>query len=241
MIPIRRWWLTQASMDIASDPSLLDLMRESGCIGIFFGIESFGEASLVDARKRQNRIAEYRARIAALHARGIGVMAGFIAGLDGDTPQTIRQMARQLYDVGVDVPFLSILTPYRGTALHRKLAAEQRIRDVGWERYNGYNVAFEPRHMSADELLAAHRALWREAFSVKWSFKRIVRALFTLRWGAFLMVACMNAFYCWKALTGNEPVSFEGDERYADIWKETRDIMHEVAEAPAFVARASSE
>lgn len=39
---------------------MLDLMRATGCIGIFFDIESFGEASLADARKRQNRVAECR-------------------------------------------------------------------------------------------------------------------------------------------------------------------------------------
>ena len=62
MVPLKRWWLTQASMDIAKDAQLLDLMRESGCIGIFFGIESFGAESLEDAHKRQNRVAEYRER-----------------------------------------------------------------------------------------------------------------------------------------------------------------------------------
>jgi radical SAM superfamily enzyme YgiQ (UPF0313 family) len=45
MVPLKRWWLTQASMDIAKDAPLLDLMRESGCIGIFFGIESFERVS----------------------------------------------------------------------------------------------------------------------------------------------------------------------------------------------------
>ena len=42
MVPLKKWWLTQASMDIAKDESLLELMKASGCIGVFFGIESFG-------------------------------------------------------------------------------------------------------------------------------------------------------------------------------------------------------
>jgi radical SAM superfamily enzyme YgiQ (UPF0313 family) len=218
MTPLKRWWLTQASMDIAKDTVLLDLMRRSGCIGIFFGIESFGEASLEDAHKRQNRVAEYTGRIEALHRRGICVMSGFIAGFDSDTPATIRAMARQLYDIGVDVPFLSILTPYRGTALHQKLETEGRIlAGRGWEFYNGYNVAFAPARMGADELLAAHRALWREAFSVKYSLKRVLRALFRLRLGAFLMCATMNVFYCLKALRGNVPACFEGRRQYEEF------------------------
>jgi radical SAM superfamily enzyme YgiQ (UPF0313 family) len=216
MVPLKRWWLTQASMDIAKDSPLLDLMRASGCIGIFFGIESFGESSLEDAHKRQNRVAEYRERIEALHQRGICVMSGFIAGFDGDTPESVRAMARKLYEIGVDVPFLSILTPYRGTALHKKLEAEGRILDGrGWEHYNGYNVAFAPNRMTPESLLETHRALWREAFSIRYTVKRVVRALFRLRLGAFLMCACMNLFYCLKALTGNTPAVFEADQRYA--------------------------
>jgi radical SAM superfamily enzyme YgiQ (UPF0313 family) len=218
MVPLKRWWLTQASMDIAKDAPLLDLMRDSGCIGVFFGIESFGAESLADAHKRQNKVAEYRERIEALHRRGICVMAGFIAGFDHDTPDAIRAMARQLYEVGVDVPFLSILTPYRGTALHTQMEGEGRmLTGRGWEFYNGYNVAFRPARMTPEELLAAHRALWREAFSVRYSLKRIVRAFFRLRIGAFLMCATMNLFYCVKALSGNTPAVFGTDRRYDEF------------------------
>ena len=77
MIPLKRWWLTQASMDIANDPELLDLMAESGCIGVFFGIETFGKASLKAANKPQNQAERYARSIKAVHDRGIAVMAGF--------------------------------------------------------------------------------------------------------------------------------------------------------------------
>lgn len=227
LVPLRKWWLTQASMDVARDEPLLDLMRESGCIGIFFGIESFGQESLADAHKPQNKTHEYRERISALHKRGICVMAGFISGLEGDTPQTIRAMARKLYEVGVDVPFLSILTPYRGTASYDRMVASGRMRsEVGWEHYNGYNVAFHPRNMTPEELLAAHRALWYEAFSPYWVFRRVWRGLFTLRFGAFLMSLFMNVFYCWKAVRRNEPVSFEGIDKWAEFREEYADDMH---------------
>lgn len=227
MIPARRWWLTQASMDVATDAALLDLMQRSGCIGIFFGIESFGKESLRDAHKPQNKAEEYRARIAALHRKGICVMAGFISGLEGDTPDSIVAMAKRLYEVGVDVPFLSILTPYRGTASYDRMVAANRMRTgIGWEHYNGYNVAFQPRRMTPGELLAAHRALWRAAFSPYWSLRRILRGFFTLRWGAFLTCLFMNAFYCWKAIRGNEPISFEGTDEWAGLREEYAENMH---------------
>lgn len=207
MIPLKRWWLTQASMDIAQDEELLDLMEQSGCIGVFFGIETFGEESLKDAHKRQNKVQDYRDSIDALHRHGIAVMAGFIAGFDGDTPESITDMARRLYDIGVDVPFLSVLTPFKGTPLYDKLVEEGRlIAGRGWELYNGYNVTFQPNRMQPDELLDAHRTLWKTAFSLRYSAKRFVRSLFRLRLGAIFLVAAMNSFYCAKQLRGNAPI-----------------------------------
>jgi radical SAM superfamily enzyme YgiQ (UPF0313 family) len=210
MVPMKKWWLTQASMDIARDEGLLNLMKESGCIGIFFGIESFGAESLKDANKTQNKAEQYAETIRALHKKGICVMAGFISGFDGDSPETIKAMAHRLFEAGVDVPFLSILTPFRGSEAHDKMVAEDRILSGrGWEFYNGYNVTFKPKQMSPEELLEAHRQLWREAFSFKYSFLRVMRSIFYLRPGAFLMCLFMNAFYCLKRLRGNEPISFE--------------------------------
>jgi radical SAM superfamily enzyme YgiQ (UPF0313 family) len=210
MIPLKKWWLTQASMDIAKDEELLDLMQASGCIGVFFGIETFGKESLKEANKRQNKADHYRQCIQALHQRGIAVMAGFIAGFDGDTATSIEDMAHQLDEIGVDVPFLSVLTPFRGTPLYDKLEAERRmIKNRGWEFYNGYNVTFQPQAMSADRLLQAHRTLWRTAFSFKYSFKRIWRSVTRLQMGAIFLSLFMNGFYCLKNLRHNEPVDMQ--------------------------------
>ncbi|MGA0199846.1 MAG: B12-binding domain-containing radical SAM protein [Prochlorotrichaceae cyanobacterium] len=222
MIPLKKWWLTQASLDITQDDELLDLMRDSGCIGIFFGLESFGHASLIDAEKRQNKVEDYHTKIKKLHDRGISVMAGFISGLDGDTPDSIRDMAKQIEEIGVDVPFLSILTPFKGTRAYAKLLENDRLRPgLGWEFFNGYNVTFTPQHMTAPELLAAHRTLWRSVFSVGAVLRRIFRSLFTLRSGAILLCGIMNAFYGLKALTRNEPISFEETDDYPLMPKAT--------------------
>jgi radical SAM superfamily enzyme YgiQ (UPF0313 family) len=209
MVPLKRWWLTQAGIDIARDDELLDLLRESGCIGIFFGLESFGAASLADARKPQNLAADYAQAIARLHARGICVMAGFISGFDGDTPASIEAMADRLEEVGVDVPYLSILTPYRGTPAWERFEREGRLLpERDWEFFNGFNVAFAPVGMSPRQLLSAHRRLWHRAFSLRRSLRRIWRAARRLRVGAFLMCLLMNAFYGLKHLRRNAPIDF---------------------------------
>ena len=134
-------------------------------------------------------------------------MSGFISGFDSDTPEGVVQMADRLMEIDVDVPFLSILTPFKGTPLYTQLATENRIiKERGWEYYNGYNVAFEPRQMDAETLLKSHRNLWKKAFSFRYSFTRIVRSFFKLRFGAFCMSLFMNSFYLYKQLTRNYPV-----------------------------------
>ncbi len=244
MIPLRKWWLTQASLDIVRDKELLDLMEASGCIGIFLGIESLDAGSLAEANKRQNRSEHYAAAIEKLHERGICVMAGFIAGFDHDTPESIVAMADQLYEIGVDVPFLSILTPFKGTALHARMEQEGRILDDrSWAFYNGYNVAFRPEQMSPDELLDAHRALWHRAFSPAYSLRRMLRAR-RLRTGALMMAATMNGFYGWKRLTGNQPIQAPVS-RHSAAGSQTPDIatvgVHDIDLGISIAGRGESE
>lgn len=206
MAGLNKWWLTQASIDIVRDAELLDLMEQSGCIGIFLGIESLDDADLRSVQKRQNKSAEYRDAIERLHERGICVMAGFISGFDDQTPETIVATADRLNAVGVDVPFLSILTPFRGTRLYEEhLAAGRILPDRDWPHYNGYNVAFQPARMSTDELLVAHRKLWNRAFSPRAVGERLAHGAHRLSVGGLMLATAMNSFYGLKRLSGNTP------------------------------------
>jgi hypothetical protein len=218
MIPLRRWWLTQCSLDVARDPELLTLMRASGCIGVFFGIESFGTDSLRDANKRQNRVEHYASAIKAMHAQGIAVMAGFVAGFEHDTPEAVVAMADHRRRSAWTCPF-SACSRLQG---HARCSSSCRVRPIapgpGWEFYNGYNVAFAPRLMSPDELLAAHRELWRRAFSPTHVAARVARAARSLRPGAAMLSSAMNGFYGLKRARGNEPLDM-ADYTVAGPWR----------------------
>lgn len=134
-------------------------------------------------------------------------MAGFISGFNHDTKESIEEMADRLMDIGVDVPFLSIMTPFKGTPVYETFESEGRIlKDRHWSFYNGYNVAFVPKNLTTDELLKAHRNLWKDAFSISKSMKRIIRCLFNLKPGAIYLSLFMNTFYCLKRVKKNYPV-----------------------------------
>jgi radical SAM superfamily enzyme YgiQ (UPF0313 family) len=208
MCGLDRWWLTQASIDIVRDRELLDLMERSGCIGVFLGIESLDAEALASVTKRQNHVSAYRDAVCRLHDRGICVMAGFIAGFDSQTAGDVVAMAEQLAQLQFDVPFLSVLTPLRGTPLYDDMLAQGRIlRDRDWPHYNGYNVAFRPAQMSPDELLAAHRELWRRAFAPTTVTARVARAARQLNPGGAMLSAAMNGFYGLKRLGNNLPAN----------------------------------
>jgi len=203
---LNRYWLTQASIDIVKDDALLNLMQRSGCIGIFLGIESFDPDALATVGKSQNRAAQYREAVARLHDRGICVMGGFISGFDTQTPASIVSVADQLNELEFDVPFLSILTPFRGTPLYETLSRDSRLLpDRDWAFYNGYNVAFRPATMSPEALHSAHRALFKRAFSPGFVAGRVSRGVRQLRPAAALLSIAMNGFYGYKRLVGNLP------------------------------------
>jgi radical SAM superfamily enzyme YgiQ (UPF0313 family) len=206
MTPLGKWWLTQASIDIVKDRELLDAMERSGCIGIFLGIESLDARDLSRANKRQNRAGEYADAIARLHDRGICVMAGFISGFDDQDEARIEATAEGLDAIGVDVPFLSVLTPFRGTPLYDELLRDGRIlEDRDWPFYSGYDVAFRPARLSPEALRAAHRRLWRRAFSPGAVLARLARGARVLSPGGMMLSAAMNGFYGLKCVEGSRP------------------------------------
>ena len=76
---------TEASIDLAKDDELLDLMTRSGFTSVFVGIESPDSATLRAANKNQNAACDMNDAIEKIQRAGIEVMAGFILGFDTDT------------------------------------------------------------------------------------------------------------------------------------------------------------
>ena len=102
--------------------------------------------------------------------------------------------------------FDCVTTSCIATINPKDILCRRLLKNRGWEFYNGYNVTFRPQGMSADDLLQAHRTLWRTAFSTRYVVKRIARSVRRLRLGALLLSLAMNGFYGLKSLRGNLPI-----------------------------------
>src|SRR5205085_436140 len=72
-------------------PRFIEKAARAGCKYTFIGLESINPENLIHMNKHQNRITEYRKMFQAWKQAKVVTYAGFIMGLPGDTPQTIRR------------------------------------------------------------------------------------------------------------------------------------------------------
>ena len=145
-------WMGQSTISIADDPALLRLAVESGCSGLFIGLESLNRENLEGSEKGFCDAARYAEAIARIRDAGIAVMSGFVFGLDHDDYRAFDRTVNFIKKTGVIATQLAILTPFPGTRVYDKLTREQRIIDKDWSRYDYRHVVFQPKRMTAAEL-----------------------------------------------------------------------------------------
>jgi radical SAM superfamily enzyme YgiQ (UPF0313 family) len=149
-------WFTETDVSVADDPELLDRLADSGCRQVLIGFESPSARSLrgIEARDwKARRHDRYRQAIDAIQRRGVTVNGCFMLGLDGDTPEIFPAVEHFVKDSGLMEVQVTVLTPFPGTALHRRLRAEGRLlRERYWERCTLFDVNFVPRGMSVADL-----------------------------------------------------------------------------------------
>jgi radical SAM superfamily enzyme YgiQ (UPF0313 family) len=156
---IRKYWISQSSMNISEDPELLKLAYQSGCRMLFLGIESESEEQLLEANKKVNiRIgsSSYEAVFKAIHKQGIGVIAGLIFGWDSETADSIRARARYAVRCGADSFQTSVLTPLPGTQLFETVKSENRLLYTNfpddWTRYDYFEPTIRHPKLSTEVL-----------------------------------------------------------------------------------------
>lgn len=166
---LNKLWTTQASVGIAEYPDLIKSAAESGCIGLFIGIETFSGANLRGVAKTCNRVEKYREAIQLFHSFGIAVEAGIVFGFDNDRAPVFQNTLDMLDTLEIDLIQASIFTPLPGTK--RFGSMQDRIYNRDWADYDFHSVVFQPKHMSAANLQAGHDWVTRE-FYKPWRIAR---------------------------------------------------------------------
>jgi hypothetical protein len=86
------------------------------------------------------------------------INGSFVFGMDGDDGSVFERTVEWAIAQGIETATFHILTPYPGTGLHRRIAAQGRIITADWDRYDTRHAVFRPAQMSGDEL---ERGYWK--------------------------------------------------------------------------------
>jgi radical SAM superfamily enzyme YgiQ (UPF0313 family) len=166
---------TEASLDLATEPALLEAMVEAGFTAVFVGIETPNHAALKEAKKTQNLRVDPAEAVRILTRAGLEVFAGFIVGFDGDGPDIFDRQLDFISSLPIPRAMVGVLTALPGTALWRRLEREHRLRGVvAGDQFDRPN--FEPA-LGDRRLMAGYRRLLAQLFDPDAYFDRCVRHL----------------------------------------------------------------
>jgi radical SAM superfamily enzyme YgiQ (UPF0313 family) len=165
-------FFTEASINLADDPELLDLMVLAGFDSVFIGIESPDEVSLTECHKVQNKNRDLLACVKRIHRSGLQVMGGFIVGFDSDLPSIFQRQIDFIQKSGIVIAMVGMLQAPPGTRLFDRLQRESRIIN----RFSGDNVDgttnIVPR-MGLDLLVEGYRSIMHHIYSPKNYYRRV--------------------------------------------------------------------
>lgn len=173
---------TQASVNMASDDELLELMVESGFDSVFLGIETPLEDSLRETRKIQNVKHDLMSSIRHIQEAGMEVMAGFIIGFDNDPPDVDQHIIRFIQKSGIPVAMTGLLTPLPASPLFDRLKEEGRLLPESVSRQGDNTFQFDFRFQTVqrpESLIQAYENVLRAVYGTPKNYFERVETLYS--------------------------------------------------------------
>ena len=142
-------------------PNFVEKSKRAGVTRVFIGLENINPDNLVAAKKKQNKITEYRKMLLAWKAQGIFTYAGYILGFPGDTPESIRRDITIIQrELPLDMLEFNILTPLPGSEDHKVLWGKGVDMDADLNKYDLEHAVTDHPRMTREELQAIYEESW---------------------------------------------------------------------------------
>jgi radical SAM superfamily enzyme YgiQ (UPF0313 family) len=157
-------WFTETDISVADDPKLLKALARSGCAQILIGLESPQVGALAGIEQKgnwkQRQGARYKEAIARIQDAGVTVNGCFVLGLDDSDASSFDAVYDFVEETGLYEVQVTLMTAFPGTPLYNRLLSEGRIlKDGAWELCTLFDVNFQPKNMSVEELETGFREL----------------------------------------------------------------------------------
>ena len=147
-------------------PGFIEKCKRAGVKRVFIGLENINPDSLLGAKKRQNKITDYRQMLLAWKQAGIVTYCGYILGFPGDTRESIIHDIEVIKrELPVDLLEFFYLTPLPGSEDHKKLHESGIAMDPDLNKYDlNHDVTGHPS-MSREDWRATYRAAWETYYT----------------------------------------------------------------------------
>lgn len=167
-------WGCQASVNIAFQPELLELMYKAGCKVVFIGYETNDEHSLLSMNKKQNLHLDYKEVIKNIHQKKIAVIASAILGLDNQKKRYHKDLIIELKRIKVDLVRVFYITAWPGTVFYKKMKDENRI-NKEWDVLRKDIPTLKYKHYTKAEIIEARNEIIKAFYNKLHVIKIIIR------------------------------------------------------------------
>ena len=149
-------------------PNFMEKAKRAGVNKVFIGLENINPDNLAAAKKRQNKITEYRAMLLGWKKQGILTIGGYILGFPADTPETIkRDIAIIKEELPIDLLEFFCLTPLPGSEDHQTLWKSGIEMEKDLNKYDVEHVCTAHSRMSKEEWQGIYHEAWLLYYSPK--------------------------------------------------------------------------
>jgi radical SAM superfamily enzyme YgiQ (UPF0313 family) len=187
-------------------PGFIDKCARAGVKRVYIGLENINPANLVEIKKKQNRIGEYREMLLAWKRAGCLTYAGFIMGFAGDTPETILRDVRIIQrELPLDILEFFYLTPLPGSQDHQRLTRENVWMDPDLNKFDLEHPVTRHPLMSTAQWEQAYADAWDAYYSPK-HIRTIMRRAAAMKISAGATLFLILWFYACLKLEKVHPL-----------------------------------
>ena len=165
-------FFTEASINLADDEELMQLMTKAGFDTVFVGIETTNEESLVECSKFQNVNRDLVASVKKMQNYGLEVQGGFIVGFDSDPVSIFKSQINFIQKSGIVTAMVGLLNAPPGTRLYHRLKKENRLLPYGSGDNTDGTMNFIPK-MNQETLITGYKNVVKTIYSSKPYYERI--------------------------------------------------------------------
>jgi len=165
-------FITEASVNLADDDSLMEMMSKANFDAVFLGIETPSSESLKECDKTQNMGKDLLKAVKTIQQKGMQVFGGFIVGFDSDPEDIFDTQIKFIQQSGIMVAMVGLLTALPETRLWHRLKSEKRLlAETTGENTDG-NLNFIPK-MGKERLIKGYRRILATIYSPRYYYQRI--------------------------------------------------------------------